>query len=100
MPALQTTQPTTQLETINVYSNLGNCTLYHKLLCNIELKAATVTKIKRTSNSNATEHVCIIYITKITLDGCKSLTKNSRTISQHSPTLRNVLCITKGNSKK
>ena len=65
-----------------------------------------VTEIKRTSTSNTTEHVCIICIklqflrnTKINLDEHKTLTKNSRTISQRSPTLRNALCTTRETGK-
>ena len=36
---------------------------------------------------------------KITLDERKTPTKNSHTVSQRSPTLHNILCITKRNSK-
>ena len=37
---------------------------------------------------------------KITLDECKTLTKNSRTISQCSLTLHNALCITGETAKR
>ena len=53
--------------------------------CNTELRIATVTKNKRTFDSHTTEHVCIIYIIKLTLDERKTKTKNSCTISQRSP---------------
>ena len=84
-PILTITQPsnyhyeyttTTQLET-------ALCNQY--CFCNTELRTATVTKIKRTFNSDTTEHVCIIYIIKLTLDERKTLTKNSRNLSQQFP---------------
>ena len=36
-------------------------------------------------DSDTTEHVCIIYIIKLTLDECKTLTKNSLNLSQQFP---------------
>ena len=50
------------------------------------MRTATVTKIKRTFDSDTTEHVCIIYIIKLTLDECKTLTKiSTRNLSQQFP---------------
>ena len=69
-------QPTIQIET-------ALCNIY--CFCNTELRTATITKIKGLLIQTQLNTFVLFYITKLTLDECKTLTKNSRTISQHSP---------------
>ena len=70
-------QPTTQLET-----ELVNC------FCNTELRTATITKIKGLLIQTQLNMFVLFTLLKLTLDECKTLTKNSHTISQRSPTHR------------
>ena len=68
----------TQLETALC---IVNC------FCNTELRTATVTKIKGLPILTQLNMFVLFTLLKITLDERKTLTKNSRTISQCSPNI-------------